>query len=83
VGWGLSVAGLCGFGASLPAGRLADRFGARWPLALAYAGLAVLYAGYGLVSGYRPLVVIACLVAVCDAAVSPMRAVLVYTPLSG
>jgi MFS family permease len=78
VGWGLSLAGLCGFGASLPAGRLADRFGARRPLALAYAGLAALYAGYGLVAGYRSFVVIACLVAVCDAAVGPIRAVLVY-----
>jgi MFS family permease len=83
VGLGLSLAGLCGFAASVPAGRLADRLGARRPLAAAYAGLAVLYAGYGLVASYRSFVVIACLVAVCDAVVGPVRAVLVHVLCQG
>lgn len=83
VGWGLSLAGLCGFLATVPAGRLADRVGARLPLALAYLALAGLYACYGLITGYALFLVIACLVAVGEAVVSPMRSVLVYTLCRG
>lgn len=83
VGWGLSLAGLCGFLATVPAGRIADRVGARRPLALAHTTLAVLYVGYGLVSGYSSFLVIACLAAICEAVISPVRSMLVYTLCQG
>jgi MFS family permease len=76
VGVGLSLAGLCGFAAAVPAGRIADHFGARVPLALSYGGLAILFVVYLLVDDFAGFVVVASLVALCQTAGSPLRSAL-------
>ncbi|MCK1822117.1 MFS transporter [Streptomyces sp. XM83C] len=52
VGLGLTVAGLTGVAASVPAGRAADRWGARRVGSLLWGGTAVATTGYVLVDSY-------------------------------
>ncbi|MCX4689271.1 MFS transporter [Kitasatospora purpeofusca] len=66
LGFALTAAGLCGVLASVPAGRAADRWGAR-PVLVALVALTGLgTAGYTLVDGYPPFVALACLVSAAD-----------------
>lgn len=81
VGIGLSVAGLAGFLATVPAGRLADRYGAGRLLALGYAALALLFAGYPLVRGFAPFVVMASLISIGEITGSPLRAAVMHALL--
>lgn len=74
----MSVAGLCGFLATVPGGRVADRFGARRPLAASYGLLAVLFLGYAFVEGIAVFTAIACAIAVCETVGSPLRAALTH-----
>lgn len=78
VGLGLSVAGLAGFLATVPVGRLADRYGARRLLGLDYAALAALFAMYPFVRGLAPFTVLASLISICEVAGSPLRAAVTH-----
>ncbi|MET7988154.1 MULTISPECIES: MFS transporter [unclassified Streptomyces] len=74
----MSVAGLCGFLATVPGGRVADRFGARRPLAASYILLAVLFVGYAFVDNIAAFAAVACAIAVCETVGSPLRAALTH-----
>ncbi|KJY38754.1 MULTISPECIES: MFS transporter [unclassified Streptomyces] len=74
----MSAAGLCGFLATVPGGRVADRFGARRPLAASYGLLAVLFVGYAFVEGVPAFTAVACAIAVCETVGSPLRAALTH-----
>ncbi|GIE99771.1 MFS transporter [Paractinoplanes rishiriensis] len=73
VGIGLSAAGLAGFAAAVPLGKLADRHGARRMLVAVYAALAVLLAAYPLVRDLAQFVAVAGLVSIAETAGSPLR----------
>nr|WP_073900889.1 MFS transporter [Streptomyces sp. CB01883]OKJ74416.1 hypothetical protein AMK32_36160 [Streptomyces sp. CB01883] len=75
----LSVAGFFGFLSTVPAGRLADRFGARLPLAGSYAALSLLFTLYCFAHGFAVFAVVACLIAVGETAGSPLRAALTFS----
>lgn len=66
LGLGMTAAGLCGVAASVPAGRAADRWGARRVLVVLVAAEAVGTAGYTLVHSYPAFVVLACGVSAVD-----------------
>ncbi|MFJ8436477.1 MFS transporter [Kitasatospora sp. NPDC094019] len=73
LGFALTAAGLCGVLASVPAGRAADRWGAR-PVLVALVALTGLgTAGYTLVDGYPAFVALACLVAAADRGAAAVR----------
>ncbi|MEU1071746.1 MULTISPECIES: MFS transporter [unclassified Streptomyces] len=59
VGFGLTIAGLFGVAAGIPAGRAADRWGSRRMTALLWLGCGVAMAGYSLVHGYAGFLVAA------------------------
>ncbi|MER8104274.1 MFS transporter [Kitasatospora sp. NPDC094016] len=73
LGLGLTAAGLCGVVASVPAGRAADRWGARPVLVVLVALQAVGTAGYTLVHSYPAFVVLACGVAAVDRGSAAVR----------
>ncbi|MFJ2778046.1 MULTISPECIES: MFS transporter [unclassified Kitasatospora] len=73
LGFGLTVAGLCGVAASMPAGRAADRWGARRVLVLLVALEAVGTAGYALVHSYPAFVALACAVTAVDRGSAAVR----------
>ena len=77
VGVGLSAAGLAGFLATVPVGRLADRLGARRPLVADHAALAVLFALYPLVGGFTSFVVVAALISVCEVSGASLHGALI------
>ncbi|SDT25302.1 Major Facilitator Superfamily protein [Streptomyces sp. TLI_053] len=73
LGIALTAAGLCGVLASVPAGRAADRWGAR-PVLVALVALTGLgTAGYTLVDGYPAFVALACLVSAADRGSAAVR----------
>ncbi|MFC5665787.1 MFS transporter [Kitasatospora misakiensis] len=73
LGLALTAAGFCGVVASVPAGRAADRWGAR-PILVALVALTGLgTAGYTLVDGYPAFVALACLVSAADRGASAVR----------
>ncbi|MFJ2810935.1 MFS transporter [Kitasatospora sp. NPDC087271] len=73
LGLGLTAAGLCGVVASVPAGRAADRWGARPVLVVLVAAQAVGTAGYTLVHSYPAFVVLACGVSAADRGSAAVR----------
>ncbi|MGW2254188.1 MFS transporter [Kitasatospora sp. NPDC001660] len=73
LGFGMTAAGLCGVVASVPAGRAADRWGARRVLVTLATLEAVGAAGYVLVRSYPAFVVLACAVAAVDRGSSAVR----------
>ncbi|WP_406195927.1 MFS transporter [Kitasatospora sp. NBC_01560] len=73
LGLGLTAAGLCGVVASVPAGRAADRWGARPVLVVLVAVDAVGTAGYVLVHSYPAFVVLACVVTAVDRGSAAVR----------
>ncbi|MET7683444.1 MFS transporter [Streptomyces sp. NPDC005423] len=75
----LSVAGFCGFLSTVPAGKLADRLGARPLLAGDYAALSVLFVLYCFSDTFAVFAVVACLTAVGETAGSPLRAALTFS----
>lgn len=75
----LSIAGLFGFLSTVPAGRLADRVGARPLLACNYALLSILYTLYCFSETYAVYAVVACLIAIGETAGSPLRAALTFS----
>lgn len=79
VGLGLSLAGLAGFLATVPVGRLADRFGAQRLLAFDHAALTLLFALYPFVRGFTSFVLIASLISICEISGSPLRAALMHS----
>ncbi|WP_159400633.1 MFS transporter [Streptomyces sp. XY431] len=66
LGFALTAAGLCGVLASVPAGRAADRWGARPVLVVLVTLTGLGTAGYTLVDGYPAFVALACLVSAAD-----------------
>ncbi|MFD5434616.1 MFS transporter [Kitasatospora sp. NPDC127067] len=66
LGLGMTAAGLCGVVASVPAGRAADRWGARRVLVVLVSVQAIGTAGYALVHSYAAFVALACLVSAVD-----------------
>lgn len=78
VGLGLSIAGLAGFVATVPVGRLADRYGAGRMLAGNYAALAVLFSLYPLVRGPVAFVLLASLISIGEITGSPLRAAVMH-----
>jgi MFS family permease len=83
IGLGLSIAGFFGFGASVPAGRLADRIGARASLIIVWLVLTTAFAGYCFVSNIVSFTIVASMVAAAETAGSALRAVLVYSLIGG
>ncbi|GAB7187618.1 MFS transporter [Kitasatospora sp. Ki12] len=73
LGLGLTAAGLCGVIASVPAGRAADRWGARRVLVVLVSVQAVATAGYVLVHSYPAFVALACLVSAVDRGSAAVR----------
>ncbi|MFB7617436.1 MFS transporter [Kitasatospora sp. NPDC056181] len=73
LGLGLTVAGLCGVAASVPAGRAADRWGARPVLVTLVALNAVATAGYALVHSYPAFLALACVVSAVDRGAAATR----------
>ncbi|MFJ1707706.1 MFS transporter [Kitasatospora sp. NPDC088346] len=73
VGLGLTAAGLCGVLAGVPAGRAADRWGAKRVLVALVTVEAVGTVGYTLVGSYAAFVPLACLVAVADRGAAAVR----------
>ncbi|MEV5161955.1 MFS transporter [Streptomyces sp. NPDC053728] len=78
-----SVAGLCGFLSTVPVGKMADRIGARPLLSGNYAVLGVLFVLYCLSWNFISFTVVACLIAICETAGSPLRATLTYGLFGG
>jgi MFS family permease len=76
VGLGLTVAGLCGVLASIPAGRAADRWGTKPVLMALVIAEAVAMACYGLVHGFAVFVLLACLATAADRGSSSVRSTL-------
>ncbi|MEU4206098.1 MFS transporter [Streptomyces sp. NPDC026294] len=83
VGLGLAMAGIFGFAATVPLGRLADRTGAQPLLVSGYAALAVLFVSYCFVETFTAFVVIASLISICETSASPLRAALLQALFSG
>ncbi|MET7551632.1 MFS transporter [Streptomyces sp. NPDC005500] len=81
VGWGFSAAGLCGLTITLPAGRLADRYGARKLLVAAHVMLATAYVLFSLVDRFSVFLAVVCLVGAGEAAVKPLREALAHSAL--
>ncbi|MEV0591394.1 MFS transporter [Nonomuraea cavernae] len=79
IGVGLSVAGLAGFLATAPVGRLTDRVGARRLLAVNHGALALLFCLYPLVGDLRTFIVIAALISVCEMSGMPLHAALIHS----
>ncbi|MFI6849202.1 MFS transporter [Kitasatospora sp. NBC_00085] len=73
LGFGLTAAGLCGVAASLPAGRAADRWGARPVLVVLVAVDAVGTACYALVHSYPAFLALACVVTAVDRGSAAVR----------
>ncbi|MER7756729.1 MFS transporter [Kitasatospora sp. NPDC097643] len=73
LGLGMTAAGLCGVVASVPAGRAADRWGARRVLVALVTVEAFGTAGYALVHSYPAFVALACLVAAVDRGSAAVR----------
>ncbi|MEV7601920.1 MFS transporter [Kitasatospora sp. NPDC089797] len=73
LGFGMTAAGLCGVLASVPAGRAADRWGARRVLVVLVSAEAVGTAGYALVHSYPAFLVLACAVSAVDRGSSAVR----------
>ncbi|MBD0691559.1 hypothetical protein BG452_35280 [Streptomyces sp. CBMA123] len=73
LGFGMTAAGLCGVVASVPAGRAADRWGARPVLVLLVSVEAVGTAGYALVHSYPAFVALACAVSAVDRGSAAVR----------
>ncbi|MFJ2581988.1 MFS transporter [Kitasatospora aureofaciens] len=73
LGFGMTAAGLCGVVASVPAGRAADRWGARRVLVALISLEAVGTAGYALVHSYPAFVALACAVAAVDRGSTAVR----------
>ncbi|MFE4519675.1 MFS transporter [Kitasatospora sp. NPDC056783] len=73
LGLGLTAAGLCGVIASVPAGRAADRWGARRVLVALVTAQAIGTAGYVLVRSYPAFVALACLVSAVDRGSAAVR----------
>jgi MFS family permease len=82
VGIGLSVANVFGLLCTVPIGRIADRFGARLPILITYAGLAVLFALYCGVSDFAGFVVLTSLISVGETSVNPLRMTLIRAVLA-
>lgn len=82
VGLGLTVAGLCGVLASMPAGRAADRWGTKPALTALVAVEAAGTACYGLVHRFTAFVLLACLVTAADRGSSSVRSTLYAQALS-
>ncbi|MFE2726390.1 MFS transporter [Kitasatospora sp. NPDC059327] len=73
LGFGLTAAGLCGVAASVPAGRAADRWGARPVLVVLIAVNALGTAGYALVHSFPAFVALACVVSAVDRGAAAVR----------
>lgn len=73
VGLGLTVANVFGLLCTVPIGRLADQVGARLPLLVTYAALAVLFALYCGVGSFAQFVALTSLVSVGETSVNPLR----------
>lgn len=82
IGYGLSIAGLIGFAATVPITRLAARAGARTLLIADYLLLSAAFAGYGFVDSLPSFVFLACGVAIGEAAGSPLRAAVAYAAVT-
>ncbi|MFJ9776821.1 MFS transporter [Kitasatospora sp. NPDC101157] len=73
LGFGMTAAGLCGVVASVPAGRAADRWGARRVLVALVSAEAIGTAGYAFVHSYPAFVALACAVSAVDRGSSAAR----------
>ncbi|MFI9361001.1 MFS transporter [Kitasatospora sp. NPDC053057] len=78
VGVGLSIAGLTGLLFTVPIGRYADRVGARGPLLAGYLSLIVLFSLYCGATNFVGFVVLASLISIVEASITPLRAALTY-----
>ncbi|WEO93668.1 MFS transporter [Streptomyces sp. FXJ1.172] len=81
VGLGLTVAGVCGVLAGVPAGRLADRWGARHTLTMLFCVETIGVLGYTMVRSMVVFVPLACLVTFVDQAALTARSALIAVAL--
>ncbi|MFE0461592.1 MFS transporter [Kitasatospora sp. NPDC058965] len=72
----LTVAGLCGVAASIPAGRAADRYGSKWVVIVLVGAEAVASAGLPLLHGVPAFLLLACTVTALDRGVATARSTL-------
>lgn len=73
VGLGLTIAGLCGIAASVPAGRAADRWGSRRVLIVLSLAQAAGMAAYTLVHGFAVFLVVVCAETAVNSASAAVR----------
>ena len=73
VGLGLTIANVFGLLCTVPIGKLADRVGAKLPLLVTYAALAVLFALYCGVGSFAQFVVLTSLISIGETSVNPLR----------
>ena len=83
VGGGLTVAALCGLGASLPAGRFADKYGAKPVLTTLFAIQAGLFALFPLVSSPAEFLAATIPIAMAACASYPVRQALLSDLVAG
>ena len=76
-GFGITAAGVVGLLLGIPAGYLADRFGARETLILlgVAEGLAIL--SYTVITGFLPIVLVTCVVITAERAIPGVRIALI------
>lgn len=78
VGIGLSVAGLIGFAAVVPVGKLADRKGPRRLLKLDHTALAAVFVVLPFVRGFVPFVLVCSLISIGELCGSPLRSAVIH-----
>ncbi|MFI9273180.1 MFS transporter [Kitasatospora sp. NPDC052896] len=83
VGLGLSVGGALGFAATVPVGRLADRFGARRVFLVLNALRGAGYFSYLFVHGFAQFMCVACVLLTADRTAPPVNQAMVGQLFSG
>ena len=83
VGIGISLAGFAGLLASVPIGRLADRFGARRVLVVLQALRGAGFLAYPFISGFTSFLIVACLIGAAEWAAHPVIQTVVSSTAAG
>ncbi|MEV7025734.1 MFS transporter [Kitasatospora sp. NPDC093558] len=83
VGFGLSTGSALGFAATVPVGRLADRFGARKVFLILNALRGAGYFGYLFVHGFAQFMCVACVLLTADRTAPPVNQAMVGQLFSG
>jgi MFS family permease len=79
IGIGLTIAGITGLAASIPAGQLGDRFGQRNTLIVVNCARGALFIGYLFIHSFPAFLLIVCLLELTDASANTCREAYLYT----